>query len=256
MVQYMRRQNVTAFTLIELLVVVAVILLLLALLLPALESGMAKVKSVQCLSNMRQLGQAWIMYAGDNHGAIAGGEYNYVGSDWILRKDFSLAGANLTSTHTNGVLWPYIGNHKVYRCPSEPYLVTAYSIPGPVACDPGSTESSPFHNPRLSTILYASRQALFVEESDPRLWSVGENQGAFWIVNGPPGTGHTTWTNATDWPAWWRHQNSMNIVFCDGHGENWRAQDPTSSLITQYNQWYWVDSVDFKRFWRVYQTKI
>jgi prepilin-type N-terminal cleavage/methylation domain-containing protein/prepilin-type processing-associated H-X9-DG protein len=248
----MNNKRTSGFTLIELLVVVAVILLLLALLLPALESGMAKVKMVQCLSNMRQLGQAWIMYSGDNHGAMVGNEYDF-SYDWVNKNG---GPPNSLQRHTAGALWPYVGNHKVYRCPSEPYLVTAYSIPGPVNCDPGSTEFSKVQNARLVNILNAGRQALFVEESDPRLWSVGENQGAFWIVDGPPGSGHTTWTNATDWPAWWRHQNSMNIVFCDGHGENWRAQDPASPLITQYNQWYWVDSVDFKRFWRVYQTKI
>ena len=62
-----------AFSLIELLVVISIIALLIAILLPALGSARASARSVQCLSNARQLSTAVYTFAADNDGAIVGG---------------------------------------------------------------------------------------------------------------------------------------------------------------------------------------
>jgi prepilin-type N-terminal cleavage/methylation domain-containing protein len=85
----------SAFTLIELLVVIAIIAILAALLLPSLTKAKTSAMVTLCLSNNKQLGLAWTMYAHDNNDRLA------INSD--QSEPYPLGAQNQTASWIGGV---------------------------------------------------------------------------------------------------------------------------------------------------------
>lgn len=69
----MQRRN--AFTLIELLVIIAIIAILTAILFPVFAQAREKARAVSCLSNMKQIGTALVMYVQDYDESFPRGWY-------------------------------------------------------------------------------------------------------------------------------------------------------------------------------------
>ena len=61
------RKSRQGFTLVELLIVVGIVALLIGIIIPVLSRAHAAQKSIICLNNLRQIGNAFHLYAQDNH---------------------------------------------------------------------------------------------------------------------------------------------------------------------------------------------
>ena len=103
-----------AFTLIELLVVIVIISILVGITLPVYNQFTIKSQQVQTLSNLRQVGAAFMLYAGDNNNSLPPRV------------------SDTTKDHWPALLKQYVQNLAVYNSPIPGYVGTAYQVKDPV----------------------------------------------------------------------------------------------------------------------------
>jgi len=104
--------NRSAFTLIELLVVIAIIAILAAILFPVFAQAREKARATACLSNMKQVGIALMLYVQDCD------ETNPPRND--NNANFNDPAVVAVRPNFLGVLTPYTKNKDIYFCPSVP----------------------------------------------------------------------------------------------------------------------------------------
>ncbi len=239
-----------AFTLIELLVVIAIIAILAAMLLPALAAAKKRAQAIRCLSNEKQLILAWLMFAHDNNDALVpngdlgdqpslsenpltdptlqvGGKYcqwcpgNLLSSPCVL-------GPYYTNWVEAGLLFPYLQNINVYKCPADnstaPFgasplvsrpAIRSYSMNnwmGPYDLWTPISGYTEYH--KLTSIIYPNPSSawVFVEENPASI-----DDGYFAIDPSAP----TLWYNS---PAV-LHGAASCLAFADGHSETHTWKD-------------------------------
>lgn len=182
----------SGFTLIELLVVIAIIAILAAILFPVFAQTREKARQTSCLSNIRQLGAAMMMYVSDC-------DERFVSTD--------------DDRHWYTLMYPYVGNDQVFQCPSlndagNPY--TDYSINGVLA-----------HGIAQSELTKPAGMIMLGERARDMSWD-GYHP---WPRDG------VSWNNlsayiAADGHNWFllhlaeeRHNQGCNYAFADGHGK-------------------------------------
>jgi prepilin-type N-terminal cleavage/methylation domain-containing protein/prepilin-type processing-associated H-X9-DG protein len=228
------------FTLVELLVVIGIIALLISILLPALSKAQESAKRISCLSNLRQLGGAMVMYVTANRGSFprSAPYTNIKPYDWVSW----LPGAD----PRDGALVPYLGGFvkKIYICPTDdvnahlknsghPPYPYSYAINSRLNLwEPGAT--APFQDDsyydkhdvatKITEVRIPAEKILFFEEDDA---SIDDGSGRLLTPNllavrhdrrnqNSPTININLLSGSISVPA---SEARGNVVFCDGHAD-------------------------------------
>jgi len=117
----MPRRKPSGFTLIELLVVIAIIAILAAILFPVFAQARESARMTACLSNMKQIGTAFMMYTQDYDERLPGARFLLPsGVENTPACDTNgTADAQMDYTWRSATM-PYVKSYDVYSCPSNP----------------------------------------------------------------------------------------------------------------------------------------
>ena len=211
------KANRVGFTLIELLIVIAIISILAAILFPVFAQAREKARRTACISNMRQIGLAFLQYEQD---------YD---EGFPLVCFTSGVGTPLSSW--TATVQPYIKSQAILRCPDDNSTLwgagTRYSS---YAMNAWMTANAPKPYSQLSQINVPASVIYLTENSSTS--TVDHFPPYCWNTNDPiySAMGMSNWCpnslDASGFPtaalAWNQHQGGFCSMYVDGHAK-WNA---------------------------------
>jgi prepilin-type N-terminal cleavage/methylation domain-containing protein/prepilin-type processing-associated H-X9-DG protein len=218
------RNEPGGFTLIELLVVIAIIAILASMLLPALGKAKAKAQSINCLSNLHNIGLAMLMYADDHDGFIPRG--NDVPWFWVYMPYLPEGGTRRDFRQVRIYLCPSYPNKDPKRKQVITYVINAWrftSIQDKVGTEQiGPTRLERFQRPSQSVHLvdneHGSWRPVVTGLQDATL-DLNDVWNPAHLPYSPAGRLNTQRRVAEK-----RHGAGCNLLYFDGHAGGMRAE--------------------------------
>jgi prepilin-type N-terminal cleavage/methylation domain-containing protein/prepilin-type processing-associated H-X9-DG protein len=204
------------FTLIELLVVIAIIAILAAILFPVFARAREKARQTSCLSNLKQIGLAHLMYAQDYDERFLQGRYPgtcVFGHAHLAAAPDAINDYRGWANH----LQPYIKNIQVFRCPSATWTT----------CTSGTGEATITNAYLINYDGCVGRAMSQIQVPAEQMMHM-DGQGSFVISS--TNTKASCMSSSGMGNGLRRHNDGANVVFVDGHAK-WMAGSAIDGAI-------------------------